>query len=212
MTDKHNTKKIRILLADDHLVVRMGIASLLSFENDFEVVGEADNGTEAVYLACRLIPDVVLMDLQMPDMDGVEATAKILQAHPSIRILILTTFGTSANLVYAFNCGAAGAIVKSSSQDEIISAIRAVATGRRVVSREIEHTLKTQRALPDLSPRQLEILNLIAKGFSNKEIADILTVSLETVKDHIKKILLRMGASSRTEAASQAIAMNLITG
>ena len=205
-------RKIRILLADDHLIVRMGMASILSFEEDMEVVGEAGNGLDAVKMAAELSPDVVLMDLQMPELGGADATAKIHEANPDIKILILTTFGTSADLKKAMDGGAAGALIKNSSQNEIIAAIRGAVVGERTVSSEIRHTLHDLQSIPELSPRQLEILNLIAKGFSNSEIAGIAGISLETVKDHIKKILMRLGVSSRTEAASLAINLNLIGG
>ena len=205
-------KKTRVLLADDHLVVRMGIAAILSFEDDIEVVGETDNGVDAVRLAHELKPDVVLMDLKMPQLGGAEATVQIHAADPGVKILILTTFGTSAELRKALGGGASGALLKNSSQTEIIAAIREVMRGRRVVSGEIQHGIDTLASVPEMSQRQLEILNLVAKGFSNKDIAKLLGVSLETVKDHIKKILLRMGATSRTEAASLAVNLQLVTG
>ena len=205
-------KKIRILLADDHLVVRMGIASILSFEKDMEVVGETDNGADAVRLATELKPDVVLMDLKMPQLSGSDATLQIHAAAPNVKILILTTFGTSAELKKAMDGGAAGALLKNSSQAEIIEAIRKVMSGQSVMSSEIRHGIEEMKSMPEMSQRQLEILNLVAKGFSNKEIADVLGVSLETVKDHIKKILLKMGADSRTEAASLAVNLQLVTG
>ena len=213
MSQKSQTmKKIRILLADDHLVVRMGIASILSFEKDMEVVGETDNGADAVRLATELKPDVVLMDLKMPQLSGSDATLQIHAAAPNVKILILTTFGTSAELKKAMDGGAAGALLKNSSQAEIIEAIRKVMSGQSVMSREIQHGIEEMKSMPEMSQRQLEILNLVAKGFSNKEIADILGVSLETIKDHIKKILLKMGADSRTEAASLAVNLQLVTG
>ena len=205
-------KKTRILLADDHLVVRLGIASILSFEKDFEVVGETDNGEDAVRLAHELKPDVVLMDLKMPQLGGADAAVRIHAADPDVRILILTTFGTSSELKKAIDGGAAGAILKNSSQTEIIDSIREVMGGKRVLSGEIHHSIEGMKSAPEMSQRQLEILNLVAKGFSNKEIADILGVSLETVKDHLKKILLKMGAGSRTEAASLAVNLQLVTG
>lgn len=205
-------RKLRILLADDHLVVRMGIASILSFEKDIEVVGETDNGADAVRLVHELKPDVVLMDLKMPQLDGADATIQIHAADPNVKILILTTFGTSAELKKAMDGGASGALMKNSSQTELIEAIRDVASGKLVMSDEIRLSIKDMKSTPEMSQRQLEILNLVAKGFSNREIADIAGVSLETVKDHVKKILLKMGASSRTEAAALAVNMNLVTG
>lgn len=205
-------KKLRILLADDHLVVRMGIASILSFEKDIEVVGETDNGADAVRLARELKPDVVLMDLKMPQLDGADATMQIHAADPNVKILILTTFGTSAELKKAMDGGASGALMKNSSQTELIEAIRDVVAGKIVMSDEIRHSITDMKSTPEMSQRQLEILNLVAKGFSNREIADIAGVSLETVKDHVKKILLKMGAGSRTEAAALAVNMNLVTG
>lgn len=205
-------KKLRILLADDHLVVRMGIASILSFEKDIEVVGETDNGADAVRLVHKLKPDVVLMDLKMPQLNGADATVQIHAAAPHVKILILTTFGTSAELKKAMDGGASGALMKNSSQAELIEAIRDVASGKLVMNGEIRHSITDMKPAPEMSQRQLEILNLVAKGFSNKEIADIAGVSLETVKDHVKKILLKMGAGSRTEAAALAVNMNLVTG
>ena len=204
--------KITILLADDHLVVRMGIASILSFEKDIEVVGETDNGADAVRLARELKPDIVLMDLKMPQLNGADATMQIRAANPDVKILILTTFGTSAEFKKAMDCGASGALLKNSSQAEIINAIREVMSGKCVMNYEIQHGIEELKSVPKMSQRQLEILNLVAKGFSNKEIADILGVSLETIKDHIKKILVRMGVSSRTEAASLAVNLQLVTG
>ena len=205
-------KKLRILLADDHLVVRMGIASILSFEKDIEVVGETDNGADAVRLVHKLKPDVVLMDLKMPQLNGADATVQIHAAAPHVKILILTTCGTSAELKKAMDGGASGALMKNSSQAELIEAIRDVASGKLVMNGEIRHSITDMKPAPEMSQRQLEILNLVAKGFSNKEIADIAGVSLETVKDHVKKILLKMGAGSRTEAAALAVNMNLVTG
>ena len=205
-------RKVKVLIADDHFVVRTGIASILSFEDDIEVVGETDNGVTAVEMAVERKPDVVLMDLQMPRMDGAEATVKIVQSLPGAKVLILTTFGDSAEMKKALDGGAAGALVKSSSPDEIIATIRKVASGERIVCPEIMHSVSERAEVPELSPRQIEILNLVAKGLSNKEIAEVAGVSLETVKDHIRKILERMGASSRTEAAALALEMHLITG
>ena len=156
-------RKIRILLADDHLIVRMGMASILSFEEDMEVVGEAGNGLDAVKMAAELSPDVVLMDLQMPELGGADATAKIHEANPNIKILILTTFGTSADLKKAMDGGAAGALIKNSSQNEIIAAIRGAVVGERTVSSEIRHTLRDLQSIPELSPRQLETQALDAR-------------------------------------------------
>ena len=204
--------KIRVMLADDHFVVRTGIASILSFEEDIEVVGETDNGVAAVEMAGRLKPDVVLMDLQMPQMSGAEATLRIHETVPEAKVLILTTFGDSLDMKKALDGGAAGALVKSSSQDELIGAIRGVAAGGTVLSREIASSVRELQSAPDLSDRQLEILNLISKGFSNQEIANVVGVTLETVKDHIRKILTKMNASTRAEAASLAVSMHLIKG
>ncbi len=209
---KESRKKIRVLLADDHMVVRMGIESLLSFANGIEVIGEADNGLDAVKIAHELKPDVVLMDLQMPELNGVEATARIHADDPGAKILILTSFGTSAELKRAMDAGAAGALVKSSSRTEIIDAIRGVMAGKVVMSDEIRHTIENISAMPEMSPRQTEILNLVAKGFSNKEIAEIIGISPETVKEHVAKILHSIGASSRAEAATIAVNLGLITG
>lgn len=209
---KESRKKIRVLLADDHMVVRMGIASLLSFANGIEVIGEADNGLDAVKLAHELKPDVVLMDLQMPELNGVEATARIHADDPGAKILILTSFGTSAELKRAMDAGASGALVKSSSRTEIVDAIHGVMTGGQVMSNEIRHTIENFSAMPEMSPRQIEILNLVAKGFSNKEIAKIVGISPETVKEHVANIFSRIGASSRAEAATLAVNLGLITG
>ena len=209
---KDGDRKIRVLLADDHMVVRMGIAAVLSFEGDIDVVGEADTGLDAVKLAHELKPDVVLMDLKMPKLSGAEATAQILADNPAAKVLILTSFTTSVDMKRAMDAGASGALEKSSSRKEIIDAVRAVAGGRQVMNDEIRNTLRNFSSIPALSPRQTEILNLVAKGLSNKEIAEITGVTTETVKFHVTNILQTIGATSRTEAASVAINLGLITG
>ena len=201
----------RILLADDHLVVRMGIATIISFETDMTVVGETDNGEGAVRLALELKPDVILMDIMMPKMSGVDATVEILKATPNAKILVLTTFGTSGDIKKVLAAGAAGAMVKTSSQQEIINAIRTVAAGGRVVSKEIENNMRAEQSVPNLSTRQLEILGLVAKGFSNQDIARLVGIGVNGVKDHLKNIYSILEVSSRTEAATQAVNLGIIS-
>lgn len=199
-----------MLVADDHVVVRMGIASIISFERDLSVVGEAEGGEEAVRLVRELKPDVTVMDLMMPKMGGAEAIAEIRRADPEARILVLTTFGASLEMKRAMDAGALGAVAKTSTPEKIIAAIRAVAAGRRAVSREIEQGLRTIGDIPGLSARQLEILKLVAKGYSNPEVAGILDIGVDAVKDHLTNIYARLGVSSRTEAAAFAAANNML--
>ena len=204
--------KTTILIADDHLVVRMGLATIIGLEKDLVVAGEAKDGAEAVRLAGELKPDVIVMDLMMPKKNGVDATVEILRENPSAKILVLTTFGTSQDIIKVMEAGARGALVKTSSQTEIIAAIRTIAAGGHVMSDEIKSAIKTASTAPRLSSRQLEVLNLVAKGFSNHDVARILGIGVNGVKDHLKNIYALLDVSSRTEAASVAINLHLITG
>ena len=202
--------KIKVLIADDHAVVRMGLASLLGTSKTIEVIGEAFDGEETVKKALKLKPDVVIMDLVMPRKDGIAATTEIKEKLPEAKVLILTTFSSSENIAKALKSGATGAVLKSSSNDELIGAVLRVARGERYLSADIEHLLEDDPPLPDLSPRQIEILGSIARGLTNKEIAAQLEISLESVKSHIKIILEKLGAASRTEAASIAQKKHLL--
>ena len=202
--------KVRVLIADDHSVVRMGLASLLGTAKNVEVVGEAINGDEAVRKALKLRPDVVVMDLVMPRKDGVAATEEILVATPETKVLILTTFGTSDDITRALRVGAMGAIMKSATNRELLAAVQSVAQGRRFVSAEVEGILANDPPIPELSQRQREILESIARGLTNREIATQLDISLESVKSHVKVILEKLEASSRTEAAAIAQRKNLL--
>ena len=195
-------EKIRVLIADDHAVVRMGLASLLGTSKAIEVVGDAFDGEDTVRKALKLAPDVVVLDLVMPRKDGIAATAELQKKVPSAKILILTTFGSSENIAKALKAGAIGAVLKSSGNDELIGAVLKVAKGERYLSGEVQQLLKDDPPLPDLSPRQVEILDAIARGLTNKEISTQLDISLESVKSHVKIILEKLGAGSRTEAAS----------
>ena len=204
------TNKIKVLIADDHAVVRMGLASLLGTSKPIEVVGEAFDGEDTVRKAQKLKPDVVVMDLVMPRKDGIVATTELHEKLPEAKVLILTTFSSSENIAKALKAGATGAVLKSSSNDELIGAILNVARGERYLSADIEHLLADDPPLPDLSQRQLEILESISRGLTNREISKQLDISLESVKTHIKIILEKLGAASRTEAASTAQRKHLL--
>ena len=207
----NNMHQIRVLLADDHLVVRMGLAAIISFEGDLVLAGEASDGAEAVSKALKLRPDVIVMDLMMPQVNGVEATRKIRAKWPDAKIMILTSFGSSEDIKKVVDAGAQSAIVKDSSQEYLLAAIRDTYSGNSVFSPDIAITLRSSDLKPNISDRQREILTCVAKGFTNKEIARILNIGNETVKQHMSTILLRLHASSRAEAAAQALSLGLIT-
>ena len=196
------SNKIKVLIADDHAVVRMGLASLLGTSKAIEVVGEAFDGEDTIRKALKCKPDIVVMDRVMPRKDGIAATTELHEKLPESKVLILTTFSSSEDIAKALKAGATGAVLKSSGNDELIGAILKVARDERYLSADIEHLLEDDPPLPGLSPRQSEILESIARGLTNKEIAAQLEISLESVKSHIKIILEKLGAASRTEAAS----------
>ena len=205
-------RKVKVMLADDHLVVRMGLAAIISIERDMEVVGEAADGAEAVKLAAELHPDVVIMDIMMPKLDGVAATAEIRKRNPDTQILILTTFGTSDDLRRALEVGATGALVKDSAQTELVSAIRECAAGRKILSPAVARQLQSEMPKIELSPRQLEMLNYVAKGFNNAEIANMVGIGRDCVKAHLSAAFTRLNASSRSEAVAIAIRLGLLLG
>ena len=202
-------EKIKILLADDHLVVRMGLAAIISFEKDLKLVGEASDGEEAVRKAAELRPDVIVMDLMMPLLNGAAATARIRAATPEATVLVLTTFGGSEEMKCALEAGAAGALVKGAQKNDLLSAIRRIASGERVVSAEIARAIEM---LPpgERSERQIEVLRLAAKGLSNRDIAKMLGVSLDCIKEHLKLVFAQFNAATRTEAVAIAVARGLV--
>lgn len=207
---KQDPKPIRVLIVDDHLVVRMGLSALISLEPGMSVIGEAEDGECALELVRRYHPDVVVMDVMMPNMNGTEATAIIASEFPETRILVLTTFSESKDVVKALDAGANGAIVKDSSQQELISAIRAVAEGKRVISPEISRTIDGVSQKPQLSDRHRLILEYVAKGLSNPEIGKLLGIGPDCVKAHLKIIYARLGVATRTEAVFFAVQEDLL--
>lgn len=202
--------KIRILIADDHLIVRMGLSLLISRQKDMTLVGEAENGEAAVRLAAETRPDVIIMDIQMPILNGTAATRRILSAHPEARILILTTFGASADVAAAIDAGACGAISKDNAQDALLDAIRKTAAGETAMDDDIRAALDSYRAAPRLSDRQIEILDYASRGLENAEIAKILGITGDGVKKHLKQIYAMLDVSTRAEAASLALRLGLI--
>ena len=201
---------IRVLIADDHAIVRMGMAALLARAPDMEVVGEASNGSAAVAKTLKLAPDVVVLDLMMPKKDGVAATAELHEKAPNVKVLILTTFGTSEEISKALEAGASGAILKSSSNSELVAAIRKVSAGKSAVSPDIEHMLENDPPMQELSPRQRNILEYISRGFTNAQIAACFGISPESVKTHVARLFEKIGAASRSEAASIALKKHLL--
>ena len=209
---------IRILIADDHPIVRQGLATVLDQEKDLKVVGQASNGVEAVSEAMRLHPDVILMDLQMPVMDGVEAIQQIKQEDPDVGIIILTTYDTDENIFRGVEAGAKAYLLKDSPPQEVLKAIRAVRQGESLIqpsvaSRLLDRFSQLSRASATeggLSSREVEVLQLTARGIVNKEIAAQLFIGESTVKTHLIHIYNKLGVRGRTEAVAEATRRGII--
>ncbi|NJL93182.1 MAG: response regulator transcription factor [Anaerolineae bacterium] len=204
------TDKIRILVVDDHQMLRHGLAGLLSSFEDLEMIGECKSGQEAIRLASTLQPDVILMDLMMPDMSGVEATRRILEINPRTRIIALTSSDEKAVVSAALQAGMTGYLLKNVSDTFLAQAIRSVYHGKRTLSPEItealiESALDTSPVVHPLSEREREVLRLMVRGQNNNEIAEILAISHSTVKFHVSGILSKMGVKNRVEAVKLAI-------
>ncbi len=208
------SKSIRVYITDDHQIVRRGIRQLLSTETGIEVVGEASNGKDAVADMDKVKPDIVLMDLVMPVMDGIEAIRQIKAGHPSIQILVLTSFATDDKVFPAIKAGALGYLIKDTSPEELINAIRQVHKGEPTLHssiaqkllKEISQSSAEGTVSPDpLTDREVEVLKLIARGLSNQEIAETLVVSVATVYTHVSRVLDKLHLASRTQAALYAL-------
>ena len=202
--------KIRILIADDHSIVRMGLATLLEMENDLELAGQSANGKEAVADALRLKPDVVVMDLMMPVVDGVEATAAIMAKIPEVKIILFTTFPTSDLIAKALDYGAKGVVFKSAADTELVKAIRAVASGKSYISPDVAKLLASDPPIEPLTPRQEEILGSIARGLSNSDIAKELGITPTTVREYTIALFQKIGAANRSEAVAIALRKHLL--
>lgn len=207
---KQSSAPIRLLVADDHHVVRAGLAAVLHFEKRVLVVAEAADGEEAVVLHAEHRPDVTLLDVRMPRLDGPAAAARIRAADPAARLLMLSTSEADEDIRRAFEAGASGYILKSASPSELVEAILAVHRGERWVPAIVARLAAEGRAQPTLSARQTEVLELLAKGLSNKEIATVLGFTADGAKAHLKSIYAKLGVNDRTEAVVVAIQRGLI--
>jgi two-component system, NarL family, response regulator LiaR len=207
-------KKIRIMIVDDHTVVRSGLGAFISAVPDLELIGEAENGEQAVARAKALLPDVILMDLMLPGMDGVSATRKIKEQNPSIQVIALTSFQEDELVQNALKAGAIGYLMKNVSSRELESAIRSAKQGKMTLSPEAAQSLvrATQQAAETetLTEREKEILKLMVEGLNNAEIAERIVVSLSTVKYHISNILMKLGVDNRVAAVTMAIHKKMI--
>jgi len=209
---------IRILIADDHPVVREGLFAMLSRESDFEVVGEAKDGVEAVNKAKELSPDVVLMDLRMPELDGVEAINQIKSAKPDTRFIILTTYSDDEYIFRGIEAGARAYLLKDAPREELFRAIRAVYCGESLIqpvvaSKVLDLLTELSRRAPsgdEISERELQVLQLVATGAANKQIGAELSIAQSTVKTHISSIFQKLGVNDRTEAVTEALKRGII--
>lgn len=205
---------IRIVVADDHPVVRAGVVMVLGLDPELDVVAEASDGNEAVQLVAELEPDVVLMDLQMPELDGVGATSQILAAHPDTRVLILTTYDTDQSIVRAVEAGAAGYLTKDAPPDQLIDAIKTAAGGGSVLPPDIAARLMAKMRepqLPELTAREVDVLECVAAGMTNAAVAKELSISLATVKTHLIHIFQKLQVDDRTAAVMKGIELGLVT-
>ena len=207
---KRTQDKTRVLIADDHVFLRMGLATLFENEPRFVVAGEADDGEQTVKETLRLKPDVVIMDLSMPAKDGIEATREIMSAAPETKILVLTTFATSDSISSVLSAGARGVVLKNIPRDQLLLAIHRIIAGEQVLSEDVKMVLAEDPPVEALSPRQSEILNMLARGMSNREMAAILGISVTVVKEHITALYGKLGAANRSEAITIAMRKQLV--
>ncbi|PET16450.1 response regulator [Bacillus thuringiensis] len=214
--------KIKVLLVDDHTVVLKGLAFFLSTQEDLELVGEVNNGKEALVKVGETNPDVILMDLYMPEMDGVEATAYIKKEYPNVKVIVLTSFSDQAHVLPALRAGASGYILKDVEPDQLVEAIRSAYKGNIQLHPDIANALLSQTLPVEekeeehsiqvdvLTARENEVLQLLAKGMSNKEIASVLVITEKTVKAHVSSILSKLNLSDRTQAALYAVKNGIV--
>jgi DNA-binding NarL/FixJ family response regulator len=218
-----DSKAIRVMLVDDQRLMREGLRILLDMEPDLEVVGEAGDGREAVESYPRLLPDVVLMDVRMPEMDGVEATRRILTHHPQARVVILTTFDDDEYVFEGIRAGAVGYLLKAASSEELANAVRTVASGGALIEPSVARRvmaefarlsqpsqMEKEKLIDPLSEREIDVLRLIAQGFSNREIADRLYLAEGTVKNYVSSLMQKLSVRDRTQAALRARELQLL--
>jgi DNA-binding NarL/FixJ family response regulator len=202
--------QIRVLSVDDHALIREGIAALIANQKDIRLVGEASNGREAIEQFRSHRPDITLMDLQMPEMNGIDALIAIRSEFPDARIIVLTTYPGDALCKRAMTAGAQAYILKGNVRKDLLDTIRAVRAGKKILHAEVAAELATHAADDDLSAREIEVLSLIAAGNSNKLVADQLAISEDTVKGHVKSILSKLGVNDRTNAVTAALKRGII--
>jgi two-component system, NarL family, response regulator LiaR len=216
-----NSRIIHIIVADDHPVVRDGLVAMINTQPDFMVIGECDNGHQLIQLVQVLDPDVILLDLEMPEMDGVEALKRLREIKPEMKVLVFTAYDTDERILGAVRAGAKGYLLKGSPREDIFKAIRILSQGGStlepvVASKLLQYVTSDQPARPDntqftsLTGREMEVLHLLARGLTNKEIAAQLVVTERTVKFHVSSILRKLGAGNRTEAVHLAVNSGLI--
>lgn len=215
MKNKPAAQPIRVMLVDDHTMVRRGLSTFLKTFDDLELVGEADSGEAAIQLCGEVLPDVILMDMVLPTMDGAACTRVIRQKFPQVQVIALTSFKTGDLVRNALEAGAIGYLLKDVSADELVQAIRAAHVGRATLSPEVAQTLVEAASQlppgPSLTARELDVLALMVEGLNNVQIAGKLTVSPSTIKSHVSNILAKLGVASRTEAVTLALRSGILS-
>lgn len=204
------TKTIRILVADDHLVYRIGIRNLLASEPGFEVIGEAPDGLQAIDLYRALRPDVLLLDLRMPQKNGIEVVQTIRREDPGARILVVTSYQTEEEIFQVLQAGALGYVLKDVGRDMLVEAVRSVAAGTRWISPAIARQFADRIVRQQLTARELEVLRLLARGLTNREIANVYNISANTVKNHLNSLMAKLEVADRTEAVSFCLARGIV--